>query len=76
MGYIWSICLGGFGIYCPTETVYPTIGDLENDIATRYPQYLNYYGVDKVEEDEGFWEIVEEVQPIPQTYYEKEEGAN
>lgn len=75
MGYVWSICFGGFGTYYPIEKVYPTIKDLENDIATRYPQYLGYYGVDMVQEDDGFWDFVEEIKTIPQTYYEKEEGA-
>lgn len=76
MGYTWSIRLGGFGIYCPTETVYPTLEDLETDITNRYPQYLDYYGVDRVKGDEGFWDIVEEIKPIPQTYYEENMGAD
>ena len=76
MGYTWSIRLGSFGIYCPTEKIYPTIADLETDIADRYPEYLDYYGVDRVEENEGFWDIVEEIKPIPKTYYEEEEGAD
>ena len=76
MGYVWSIRLGGFGIYYPTETIYSTLGDLEADIANDYPQYLDYYGVDRIKNDEGFWDIIEKVKPIPQTYYEKEEDAD
>jgi hypothetical protein len=75
-GYVWAIRLGGFGSYQPTEIVYSTLEELKEDIATRYPEYLDYYGVDLVQDDgDGFWDIVEEIKTIPQTYYEKEEGA-
>ena len=74
IGYTWAIRLGGFGAYQPTEIVYPTLRELEIDIAERYPEYLDYYGVDMVQTDEdGFWEVVEEIKTIPKTYYEDAE---
>lgn len=74
IGYTWAIRLGGFGAYQPTEIVYPTLQELEADIANCYPEYLDYYGVDMVQTDEdGFCEVVEEIKTIPKTYYEDAE---
>lgn len=71
IGYTWAITLGGFGTYQPTEEVFSTIEELISSISIHYPEYQDYYGIDKVQWDEdGFVEFLEEIKPIPKVYYE------
>jgi hypothetical protein len=74
IGYTWAITLGGFGKYHPSEEIFPTIEALVSSIAERYPEYQDYYGIDRVQRDEdGFWDFLEEIKPIPKVYYEDAE---
>lgn len=72
IGYTWAITLGGFGTYQPTEEVFSTIDELVSSVATNYPEYQDYYGIDKVQiwDEEGFVDFLEEIKPIPKVYYE------
>ena len=67
-GYTWFIKLGAYGFYRPNEEIFKTYEDACKD-ADEFGYSKEYYGVEYVEDDDGFITVLKHVKEVDKTYW-------
>lgn len=66
-GYRWYINIGTLGRHSPTDITFSSIEEVRNDAERRHGISKECYGVDFVEDEDGWIEVLESVQTTERT---------
>ena len=53
-----------------SEKIFSTIEECIADVEINYPQFISYYGIDKIKNDDGFITVLERVKNFTRCYIE------